>query len=92
MFLLALLICNTNFFHFFFSIYLKEKKIFFDYCDIVFWNFANASKFFRVKINKRHAKRANQDIEIAQKTKHVQERTKKMLIISKVFEHFVFHN
>jgi len=43
-------------------------------------------------MNKRHAKRANRDIKVAQEIKHVQERMKKMLMMSKVFKHLIFHN
>jgi len=67
-------------------------KVFFDRRDIVSRDLTNASRIFQIELNKRHVERANQDIEVEQETRYVQETTRKMLMINKVFEHLVFHN
>jgi len=53
---------------------------------------ADAPGIFQAELNKRHAERANRDIEAGQEAGHVQEGTGKMLVIGKVFEHLTFHN
>lgn len=71
---------------------MKEKKVSFGRRGIVSRGLANALKIFQAKLNKRHAKGANRDIEVAQEARHVQEATRKMLIMGKVFKHLAFHN
>ena len=67
-------------------------EVSFDRRDIVSQGLANASRIFQIELNKKHAERANQDIEVEQETRYVQETIGKMLMMSKVFEHLVFHN
>ncbi len=92
MLLLALLTCIQILSISIFSTYLKEEEVSFGRRGTVSRGFADAPGIFRAEMNKRHAERANRDIEAAQEAGHVQEGTEKMLVMGKVSEHLAFHN